>query len=83
VNVSRDDGTHEVERDHAPCLVLDNGDFVFEVWFWHSTLRCYFCLTRGPHAARAIAQGVIYFHPDDVPHALRARVEAAQLKLAS
>lgn len=81
VNVSRDDGTREVERDHEPVLRLDDGSPVFEVWFWHAFLRCYFCMTRGPHDPRSVARGVIYFDPSDVPRALRDRFDA--FKLAS
>lgn len=81
INVSREDGTHEVERDHAPAIVLDDGSLVFEVWFWHQTLRRYFCMTGGPHDVSRIAQGVVYFHPTDVPNVLRERIQFFQ-KLA-
>jgi hypothetical protein len=75
VNVSRDDATHEVERAHEPTIVLDTGEPVFEVWFWHHVTQRWFVMTKGPHDPRAVAQGVVYFHPNDVPHALRARVD--------
>lgn len=76
INVSRADADHEVERNHEPAIVLDDGTLVFEVWFWHQDLRRYFCMTKGPADARMIAQGVVYFHPDEVPDALRTRIEA-------
>lgn len=82
VNLSRDDGTREVEREHEPVCTTDDGEPVFEVWFWHAQARRYFVLSRGPHDVRALASGVIYIHPDDVPDALRARFDVVT-KLAS
>jgi hypothetical protein len=78
VNLSRDDCTREVERDHEPVCVTDAGEPVFEVWYWHAGTRRYFVLTRGPHDAFMIASGVIYFHPDDAPEVLRTRLEGVQ-----
>lgn len=83
VNLSRDDCTREVERDHEPVCVTDDGEPVFEVWYWHAASRRYFVLSRGPHDARMIARGVIYFQPDDVPASLRTRFALMQRKRAS
>lgn len=74
VNISRDDGTHEVERDQEPVITFDDGEFAFEVWFWHPRLARYFVLTKGPQDPSLIAQGVIYFTPNEIPDVLRARV---------
>lgn len=81
VNLSRDDCTREVEREHEPVCDTDDGP-VFEVWFWHERTRRWFVLSRGPQDARALARGVVYIHPDDVPDALRARFDVVT-KLAS
>lgn len=50
--------TREEARLQIPVFWLDDGHPVYEVWFWHATVRRWFCMS---HAGPAIHQGVGYF----------------------
>jgi len=75
INVHRPDDTREVELAQAPVLVLDAGEIVFEVWFWHAASSRWFVMTWADDAAFA-ARGIVAFRPTDVPAVLRAKVAA-------
>lgn len=80
VNVSRSDGTLEVDRDQEP-VCYANGLPVFEIWFWHADLRCYFVMTKGPLED---AMSTIFFHPDSPPEHLQesiAQLQSAAVKM--
>jgi len=74
LNLSRADASYEVTRDQEPVLDLD-GEPVFEVWFFHASTRKWLvmALREDPAMAR---EGVIFFHPHEVPSALRARLQS-------
>lgn len=53
-------------------------DPVWEVWFWHATLRRWFCMSHVVDTGMQ-AQGVVYFGPDEVPPGLlKQRVSALE-----
>ena len=79
INLSRPDENKEVERDQPPAITLDDGDVVFEVWFWHSLLRRWFVMSYSPIPA-LVAQGVVFFAPDEVPERLKARMQLIELQ---
>lgn len=74
LNLSRADASYEVTRDQEPVLDLD-GDPVFEVWFFHAQTKKWFVMSLREDPAMA-REGVIYFHPHEVPGGLRARLHA-------
>jgi hypothetical protein len=75
INIHRPDDTREVEREQPPVLVLDGGEIVFEVWFWHARSARWFVMTWQDDPSFA-ARGIVAFRPTDVPSALRERVAA-------
>ena len=60
-------------RDQQECFTVD-GTPVWEVWFWHKTLRRWFVMTCKPDP-RLMSQGVVCFTPGEVPDTLRARLQ--------
>ncbi len=73
INVHRPDDTREVDLDQQPVFVLDDGEVVFEVWFWHAPAARWFVMTWLDDPSLA-ARGVLCFRPTDVPSVLRARL---------
>lgn len=61
------------DRQQEPCFHLEDGTPVFEVWYWHKSLRRWFCMTQHP-SPELIAQGVVCFRPAEVPDGLRERM---------
>lgn len=74
MNLSREDASYECDRDQEPVLVLD-GESVFEVWYWHAATRRWFAMALRADPAME-REGVIYFHPHEVPAGLRAKLHA-------
>jgi len=61
------------DRTQEPCFILDDGIPVYEVWFWHTLLKRWFCMTNNPDPS-LYAQGVVCFCPADVPDRLREQM---------
>ena len=49
-----------------PALILEDGTLIYDVWYWHTLLRRWFCMSCY-HNPQMIAQGVVYFWPYDEP----------------
>ncbi len=77
INLDRSEETRQEVRAQPPVFFLDDGEPVYEVWFWHPLLKRWFVMSLAPVLALE-AQGVVYFHPNEVPEALRERVEALE-----
>ena len=75
INLERAEETRQERRAQPPVFFFDDGEAVFEVWFWHKHLCCWFVMSTVSNPQLA-AQGVVYFHPNEVPAALRERVRA-------
>lgn len=65
INVANPEGDREVERSQEPCVVLDDGTPVFEVWYWHCDLKRWFVMTNEPGDPSLI--GTIAFRPSQIP----------------
>lgn len=76
MNISRPEETREVVRDQRAVFDLD-GEPVFEAWFWYARAHRWFVMSYAPDL-RMQVQGVVYFTPDDMPRALRAKVAAVE-----
>jgi hypothetical protein len=63
--VSDDPPTEQVIRSQQPCMHLENGQPVFEVWFWHQGLSRWFVMATQSDPAR-VQYGVVYFMPTAV-----------------
>lgn len=58
------------DRSHDPCFTLKDGTPVFEVWFWHTQLLRWFCMTHNPDPC---PDNAIRFKPGD-PTRLRVQM---------
>lgn len=74
LNLSREDASYECDREQEPVLVLD-GERVFEIWFWDVHTRAWWVMALRADPAME-RNGVIYFHPHEVPHGLREKLRA-------
>ena len=76
INLHSEDpsATREEDHDQEPVIYLpETGEPVFEVWFWHSTIERWFVMSMNVDA-EMMRQGVVYFHPDEIPDSLRAKM---------
>lgn len=73
VNLSTDE-CRETMRAGPAAVTLDDGSLVFEVWYWHQELRRWFVMAPAPDPNMR-AQGVIYYHPDQVQRLPRVLVQ--------
>ncbi len=74
LNLDSDDASREIESDQQPAIVLSDGEIVFEVWKYYPKLGLWFVMSTRPNTDME-AQGVVYYHPSEVPDRLRARVQ--------
>jgi hypothetical protein len=65
------------ERDQQPIFYNAETEAVFEVWFFHRPLQRWFVMSAEANP-QLEAQGVVFFHPSEVPEQLRARVHALE-----
>lgn len=78
LNLSRSDASYECDREQEPVLVLD-GERVFECWFWHADTRRWFVMSLRADPAME-RDGVVYFHPHEVPEGMREKLRALGAK---
>lgn len=77
INPHCPDWPMDVERNQLPIFYLSTGEPVFEVWFWHATLKRWFVMST-TRDLNMESQGVVYFHPRESPDGLRERVHALE-----
>lgn len=83
LNTSSKDHDQWVTRDvgaYPPAFRLDDGTPIFEVWFWHDTLRRWFVMSNYSDP-RMTAQGVVYFRPGQHKQALGGAARALGIAL--
>jgi hypothetical protein len=77
INLCSTADTREEIRQQPPVFYTEQGEPVYEVWFWHSLLRRWFVMSTVRNEEME-AQGVVYFHPREVPDKLRERMRAME-----
>jgi hypothetical protein len=60
-------------RYQKAIFFFEDGDPCFEVWFWDGELHRWFVMSHTSDPAM-VAQGVLYFSPDEDAASFRARV---------